>query len=59
MPARGWLDYFRPQPLEELPAVLRVGVGGVSGAALSLSVIGSYLSIYSWVCVGVLMGVLF
>jgi apolipoprotein N-acyltransferase len=59
MPARGWLDYFRSQAVEELPAALRVGVGGVSGAALSLSFIGSYLSIYSWVCVGVLLVVLF
>jgi apolipoprotein N-acyltransferase len=59
MPERGWLDYFRPQSGTELPAALRVGVGGVSGAALSLSFIGSYLSIYSWVCVGVLLVVLF
>jgi apolipoprotein N-acyltransferase len=59
MPPRGWLDYFRPQPGAELPATLRVGVSGVSGAALSLSFIGSYHSIYSWVCIGVLLVVVF
>ena len=59
MPARGWLAYFRPQPGAELPGALRIGVATSSGAALSLSFIGSYLSIYSWVCVGVLLVVLF
>jgi len=59
MPPSGWLDYVRPQPGAELPASLRIGVGGVSGAALSLSFIGSYVSFYSWVCVGVLLVVLF
>ena len=59
MPARGWLAYFRPQPGAELPGALRIGVAASSGAALSLSFIGSYLSIYSLVCVGVLLVVLF
>ena len=59
MPARGWLAYLRPQPGAEFPAALRVGIGGVSGAALSLSYTGYYLSIYSWVCIGVLLVVLF
>jgi apolipoprotein N-acyltransferase len=59
MPARGWLTYLRPQPGTDTPAALRIGIGGVSGAALSLSYTGFYLSIYSWVCIGVLLVVLF
>jgi apolipoprotein N-acyltransferase len=59
MPARGWLAYLRPQPGTDTPAALRIGIGGVSGAALSLSYNGFYLSIYSWVCIGVLIVVLF
>jgi apolipoprotein N-acyltransferase len=34
-------------------------IGAASGAALSLSFTGLYLSIYSWVCVGVLLFALF
>jgi apolipoprotein N-acyltransferase len=59
MPARGWPAYLRPQPGTDTPAALRIGIGGVSGAALSLSYTGFYLSIYSWVCIGVLLVVLF
>ena len=59
MPARGWLAYLRPQAGTDTPAALRAGIGGVSGAALSLSYTGFYLSIYSWVCIGVLLVVLF
>jgi len=59
MPVRGWLAYLRPQPGTDTPAALRFGIGSVSGAALSLSYTGFYLSIYSWVCIGVLIVVLF
>jgi len=37
------------------PPGLRQLIGAVSGAALSLSFTGLYLSIYSWICVGVLL----
>ncbi|MGB6682599.1 MAG: apolipoprotein N-acyltransferase [Candidatus Acidiferrum sp.] len=59
MPGRPWLGYFRPHPGSETPAWMRLFVAAVSGAALSFSFTGFYLSIYSWVCVGVLVIVLF
>jgi apolipoprotein N-acyltransferase len=59
MPRGGWLTYLRPQPGAEIPAVLRLIVGAVSGAALSLSYTGLYLSIYSWVSVAILVFSLF
>jgi apolipoprotein N-acyltransferase len=55
MPRGSWLTYFRPQSGAELPAGLRLIVGAMSGAALSLSFAGSYFSIYSWVFVGILL----
>ena len=54
-----WLGYFRPDPGSETPSWMRLFVAAVSGAALSFSYTGFYLSIYSWVCVGVLVIVLF
>jgi apolipoprotein N-acyltransferase len=59
MPGRPWLGYFRPHPGSETPAWLRLFIAAVSGAALSFSYSGFYLSIYSWVCVGILFIVLF
>jgi apolipoprotein N-acyltransferase len=59
MPGRPWLGYFRPHPGSETPAWLRIFIAAVSGAALSFSYTGFYLSIYSWVCVGILFIVLF
>jgi apolipoprotein N-acyltransferase len=55
MPRGGWLTYFRPQAGAEMPAGLRLIVGAASGAAVSLSYTGLYLSIYSWVCIGLLL----
>src|SRR5260370_4828348 len=55
----GWLPYFRPRADSEIPASLRLAVGAVSGATLSLSYTGLYLSIFSWVCVGILLISLF
>src|SRR5215510_7227732 len=54
-----WLAYLRPHPGSQTPALLRLAIAAVSGAALSLSFTGFYLAIYSWVCVGVLLVVVF
>src|SRR5712692_11035355 len=59
MPRGGWLTYLRPQAGSEIPAGPRLIVGALSGAALSLSYTGLYLSIFSWVCVGILLLSLF
>src|SRR2546423_5612036 len=59
MPPGGWLTYLRPQAGTEIPASFRLIVAAVSGATLSLSYTGLYLSIYSWVCVGILLLSLF
>ena len=55
MPRASWLTYFRPRAGEGIPAGLRLIAGAVSGAALSLSYTGLYLSIYSWICVAILL----
>src|SRR5260370_11786417 len=59
MPRGGWLTYLLPQAGAEIPAGLRLIIGAVSGAALSLSYTGLHLSIYSWICVGILFLALF
>src|SRR6185437_9436570 len=59
MPGRPWLGYFRPHSGSETPAWMRLFIAAVSGAALSFSYTGFYLSIYSWVCVGALLVALF
>src|SRR5438045_3491414 len=59
MAQRRWTDYLRPHPGTETPTVFRLTFAAVSGAALSLSYTGFYLSIYSWLCVGILLIVLF
>src|SRR5260370_11859952 len=51
----GWLTSLLPQAGAEIPAGLRLIIGAVSGAALSLSYTGRHLSIYSWICVGILL----
>src|SRR6266852_5595227 len=59
MPQGGWLTSLREQAGVEIPAGVRLIVGAASGAALSLSYTGLYLSVYSWVCVGILLFSLF
>lgn len=59
MSGRTWLDFFRPQPGSKIPSWMRFLIAAVSGVALSFSYTGLYLSIYSWVCVGILVMVLF
>jgi len=59
MPRGSWLSYLRAQAGAGMPAGLRLIVGAVSGAALSLSYTGLYLSVYSWLCIGILLFSLF
>src|SRR5215470_2091722 len=54
-----WLGYLRPHPGHQTPAPLRIAIAAVTGAALSFSFTGFYLAIYSWVCIGVLLVVVF
>jgi apolipoprotein N-acyltransferase len=55
MKRRNWLAYLRPRPGVRMPTSLRLVIAAVSGAALSLSYVGFYLSIYSWICIGILL----
>jgi apolipoprotein N-acyltransferase len=59
MRQRNWSVYLRPHPGERMPTSLRLVIAAVSGAALSLSYTGFYLSIYSWICIGILLVSLF
>ena len=59
MPGRLRLGHFLLYPGSETPAWMRLLVGAVSGAALSLSYSGLYLSIYSWICIAALLLALF
>src|SRR5580704_11206759 len=55
MAAGSWRTHLRPEPGTETLSVLRLVIAAASGAALSLSFTGLYLSIYSWTCVGILI----
>ena len=55
MPQRAWASFFRPQSGSATPDSFRFVFAALSGAALSFSYTGFYLSIYSWICVGVLL----
>ncbi len=59
MPRGGWLTSLRPHAGAEISAGVRLVVGAASGAVLSLSYTGLYLSVYSWVCVAILLFSLF
>jgi apolipoprotein N-acyltransferase len=59
MPQRAWAGFFRPQSGSATPDSFRFVFAALSGAALSFSYTGFYLSIYSWICVGILLIVLF
>jgi apolipoprotein N-acyltransferase len=54
-----WLRFPQPKSGAAIPPSLRLAIAAVSGAALSLSFTGFYLAIYSWICIGVLIVVLF
>ena len=55
MPAIDGIREVASEAGAKIPDWLRLTIGAVSGAALSLSFTGLYLSIYSWICVGVLL----
>jgi apolipoprotein N-acyltransferase len=55
MPAVDGLTQVASEAGAKTPDWLRLAIGAASGAALSLSFTGLYLSIYSWICVGVLL----
>ena len=55
MPVRSWTHFFPPYPGPNTPAAFRLVCAAVSGAALSLSYTGFYFSIYSWLCIGLLL----
>jgi apolipoprotein N-acyltransferase len=55
MPGGSWFSSLRPSAGARTHAAMSLVIGAASGAALSLSFTGLYLSIYSWVCVGVLL----
>jgi apolipoprotein N-acyltransferase len=59
MPASAWRAFLRPYPGTEIPVALRLLIAAATGAGLALSYTGFYLAVYSWVCVGLLMIVLF
>jgi len=59
MPWRAWPDFLRPRPATATPAAFRLVFGALSGAALSFSYTGFYLSVYSWISVGILLIVTF
>ena len=55
MSLRSWINFLPPYPGSATPAAFRMICAAVSGAALSLSYTGYYFSIYSWLCVGLLL----
>ena len=54
MSSPAWYSYLRPHRLQETPAILRLLLAALSGAMLSLSYHGSFLSLYSWFCLALL-----
>jgi len=58
MPLRSWTHFFPRYPGPAAPAAFRLLCAAVSGGALSLSYTGFYFSIYSWLCVGLLLVVI-
>jgi apolipoprotein N-acyltransferase len=59
MPQQTWAKFFRPTSGSATPDAFRFVFATLSGAALSFSYTGFYLSIYSWICIGILLIVLF
>lgn len=55
MSLRPWLSHLTTQRFAEIPNALRLVLGALSGAVLSLSYRGEHWSIYSWFCIAVLL----
>jgi apolipoprotein N-acyltransferase len=55
MPSAPWHSYLRPHRLPETPAIVRLLLAAASGVILSLSFQGSFLSLYSWFCLALLL----
>src|ERR1700687_4371617 len=55
MSSSAWPSYLRPHRLRETPAFIRLILAALSGAILSLSFHGSFLSLYAWFCVALLL----
>src|SRR5215467_603947 len=55
MPSDNGLTFVAAESGAKIPDHFRLLIAAISGAALSLSFMGLYLSIYSWICVGVLL----
>ncbi|GAC1702961.1 MAG: apolipoprotein N-acyltransferase [Candidatus Acidiferrum sp.] len=56
--SRNWLRHFGPPPDADTSVTLRLVIAAVSGATLSFSYHGLYLTIYSWISVSLLLVVL-
>jgi apolipoprotein N-acyltransferase len=59
MPVGNWLTPLLLQTGAKTPERPRLLIAAVSGGALSLSFTGLYWSIYSWICVGILLFAIF
>src|SRR5271165_119718 len=55
MSSPAWHSYLRPHRQRETPAMIRLIIATLSGAILSLSFHGSFLSLYSWFCLALLL----
>ena len=55
MSSQAWHTYLRPHRSPETPAAIRLVLAILSGAILSLSYRGSFSSLYSWVCLALLL----
>jgi len=59
MPSSAWRAFLRPHAGVQIPVLLRLLIAAATGAGLALSYTGFYLAVYSWVCLGLLLIVLF
>src|SRR6516165_9054341 len=55
MSFRPWHLYLRPHRLPDTPAGIRLLLAASSGAILSLSYHGSFLGLYAWFCLALLL----
>src|SRR3974377_481554 len=58
MSSRPWLLYLRPHRLPDTAAPIRLLLAAASGAILSLSYHGAFLSLYTWFCLALLLSVI-